>query len=341
MTRHELVVVGAGFAGAATAWHLARAGATDVVLLDREPAAGLHSSGRNAALVRERVDHPLWQALTTEGARPIRSGELAPFRRGGSMLLGLGEPGSDRDVSELVPPARGRGLWCPDDGIVDVPAMLAGYLAGRDVRWDTRLLSYQRDGDGLRLATSRGEVWTRRLVNAAGPWGGVVGALPMVPTNRTLFLTEPRPDVDPSWPFVWDVRRGIYFRPEGGGLLLCACDEVPAAPGDYREDPALPGVLRARARESQPALGDLRIAYRWVGQRVFAPDRLPVVGFDPREPRLFHVAGLGGHGVTASFAIGALAADLLLGRRRGENPYGPERVLAAGEPGALAPAVLQ
>jgi glycine/D-amino acid oxidase-like deaminating enzyme len=257
------------------------------------------------------------------------------------MLLGLGEPGSDRDVREVVPPARGRGLWCPDDGIVDVPAMLAGYLEGRDVRWDTRLLSYERDGDGLRLATSRGELWTRRLVNAAGPWGGGVGALPMVPTNRTLFLTEPRADVDPSWPFVWDVRRGIYFRPEGGGLLLCACDEVPAAPGDYREDSALPGVLQARARESQPALADLRIAYRWVGQRVFAPDRLPVVGFDPREPRLFHVAGLGGHGVTASFAIGALAADLLLGRRRGENPYGPERVLAAGQPGALEPAVLQ
>ena len=55
MERHEVVIVGAGFAGGATAWHLAERGATDVVILEREAVPGVHSSGRNAALVRDTV----------------------------------------------------------------------------------------------------------------------------------------------------------------------------------------------------------------------------------------------------------------------------------------------
>ena len=45
--------------------------------------------------------------------------------------------------------------------------------------------------------------------------------------------------VDPGWPCVWDTNGGLYFRPESGGLLLSCCDETPAAPGDYAEDPAM------------------------------------------------------------------------------------------------------
>jgi D-arginine dehydrogenase len=327
------VVVGAGFAGAATAWHLAARGVEDVVLLEKEPVAGRHSSGRNAALVREKVDHPLWQALTTEGAKPIRAEERAAFRRNGSVLIGLG----DRDVREFVPIARGRGLWCPEDGIVDVPALLAAYLAGRDVRYDSALLGFERDGDGVIVRTTRGDLRAKVLVNAAGAWAGRVGGLPLRPTNRTLYVTEPREGIDPSWPFVWDVDNGLYFRPEGGGLLLSACDETDATPGDYRVDPGLADLLARRVRDHQPGLGEPRIAYRWVGQRTFTPDRVPAIGFDPREPRLFHVAGLAGHGVTGAHAIGALAADLLLGRRRGPNPYAPDRFLAREAAVSAAP----
>jgi glycine/D-amino acid oxidase-like deaminating enzyme len=65
----------------------------------------------------------------------------------------------------------------------------------------------------------------------------------------------------------------------------------------------------------------------WVGQRTFAPDRRFVVGFDPRDDRVFHVAALGGHGVTVSPAIGALAANLLLHpKHRPTNPFDPARL---------------
>lgn len=327
MEHARFVIVGAGLAGAATAFHLRRAGVREVVLLEREGVAGVHSSGRNASLLRERVDHPDLQELATEGAQALRSGDLGAFRRTGSVLLGLG--GADGvDVADLVPLARGHGLHCPDDGIVDVAQVLATYLEGQDVRWRTPVLGFHADGRRICVRTTAGELGADVLVNGAGAWAGEVGALPMTPTNRHVFITEPLPAIDPAWPFVWDVKAGLYFRPELGGLLLCPCDETPAAPGAYREDPGLPALLQGRVRALQPRLPPYTIAYRWVGQRTFTSDRGLALGFDPREPRLFHVAGLGGHGVTVSFALGRLAARLLLAGGPAPGPFGVARLLA-------------
>jgi glycine/D-amino acid oxidase-like deaminating enzyme len=80
----------------------------------------------------------------------------------------------------------------------------------------------------------------------------------------------------------------------------------------------------------QPGLGDIAVMNSWVGQRTFARDRKFVIGFDPRDRRIFHVAGLGGHGVTASPAVGRLAADLLLnGEPTQPNPFDPARLISA------------
>lgn len=323
MEHVRFVIVGAGLAGASTAFHLARRGAREVVLLEREGVPGVHSSGRSASLLRERVEAAELVPYARAGAQALRSGDLAPFRRSGSVLLGLG----DTDVRRLVPLARGRGLHCPDDGVVDVPRLLATYLEGQDVRYGAPLEGFEVTPEGLVLRVPGAALRAEVLVNAAGPWAGEVGSLPLTPFGRTVFVSDPLPGLDPAWPFVWDVEHGLYFRPEAGGLLLCACDETPAAPGVYAEDPALGGVLAGRMRALQPDLPTGPIRHRWVGQRTFAADRLPALGFDPRLPRLFHMAGLGGHGVTASFALGALAARLLLEGPGAPSPFPPGRLL--------------
>ena len=146
--------------------------------------------------------------------------------------------------------------------------------------------------------------------------------------NRHLFVTGPLDWVDPDWPSVWDGPRGLYFRPDSGGLLLCGCGETPAAPGDYREDPAVLDRVAERIAALQPGLGELSIRTQWVGQRTFAPDRHFVIGRDPRDDRVFHVAGLGGHGVTSSYAVGRLASQLILGETpTGAAPFDPARLV--------------
>lgn len=320
----EFLIIGAGLAGASTAYHLRRRGVTDVLVVDQADALGAHSSGRNAALVRVRVPDRDIARLAAEGARTLREDHLAPFHETGSMLIGQGA----EDVSQRFPLARGRGLWCPRDGVVEVAALLERYLHGVDVRLGTEVRSIDSRDDRVVASTSGGPITARQVVNAAGAWAGRFAGVPLTPTNRHLFVTAPRADVDPNWPFVWDDARGLYFRPESGGLLLCACDETPAAPGDYTECADVLDQLGAIVSELQPGLGDLAIMNQWVGQRTFAADRKFVIGRDPRRSRVFHVAALGGHGVTCSPAIGKLAATLLLddpGHR--PNPFDPRRLV--------------
>jgi glycine/D-amino acid oxidase-like deaminating enzyme len=220
------------------------------------------------------------------------------------------------------------GRWCPQDGTIDAAGLLQAYLTGQHVMYETRVLGWTRTVAGLCVHTNRGEMTCRLLVNAAGPWAGALGSIPLEPRNRHLFITTQLDWVGSDWPTVWDGRRGLYFRPESGGLLLCACDEAPAPPGDYSEDPHMLGVLHEKVETLQPGLGELSIRRSWVGQRTFAADQRFVIGFDPRNEHVFHVAGLGGHGVTASFGIGDLAADLILsGRNDPSDKFAPGRLI--------------
>jgi D-arginine dehydrogenase len=320
----DILIVGAGMAGAATAYHLTRLGAARVLIVEKEPLPGVHSSGRNASFIRERTEDPELQPLAREGAAFLRRGELAEYTCRGSMLLGWG----DEDAQLHCPVARGRGLWCPKDGTVDVAALLQGYLAGQTVLYEAEVMKWGAQGGDLAVRTSRGTIRCGLLVNAAGPWAGQVGKLPLEPRKRHLFVTPPMEWVDPKWPFVWDTVGGLYFRPESGGLLLSACDETAAAPGDYAEDPAVLHELAEKVTSQQPGLRDISIQRGWVGQRTFAADRKFVIGFDPRDHKLFHVAGLGGHGVTSSFAVGKLAAELILGMADDRAAaFKPERLL--------------
>ncbi len=329
----DYLIVGAGLAGASTAYYLTqqclgRNGRQPrIVIVEKEPTPGAHSSGRNAALIRRYVEDPAVAALAERGADVLVRSELAEFHATGSMLVGLG----DDDASEHFPTATGRGRWCPGDGVIDVAGLLSTYLQGQVIHYEAEVREWHDAGSmALKVVTSTGTFNTRLLVNAAGPWAGELGSLPMAALNRHLFATPPIETVAPDWPFVWDLECGLYFRPESGGLLLCACDETPAPPGVYEEDPQVAIHLADLLRDRQPGLGEIRIMQSWVGQRTFAPDRRFAIGYDPRDRRIFHVAGLGGHGVTTAPAVGALAAELLLNPespRAKDNPFDPGRLV--------------
>jgi D-arginine dehydrogenase len=64
---------------------------------------------------------------------------------------------------------------------------------------------------------------------------------------------------------------------------------------------------------SAVTFGVSRIAHSWAGLRSFAPDRVPVVGFDPRGEGFFWLAGQGGYGIQTAPAMARLAAGLVGG----------------------------
>jgi D-arginine dehydrogenase len=231
--------------------------------------------------------------------------------------------------------------WCGTDGIVDIHALLSGYLKyaaskGAQIRYNSTVQTVKSVNGMVELATGSGVVIkAKTLVNASGAWANVVanlsGAkqLPLRACRRHLFVSPPMDWVDARWPFVWDVSHDIYFRPEGEGLLLCACDQTELAPGDPPVDESVKEMLAEKIERFMPALNSVSISRGWAGFRTLTPDGRFVIGWDSQIENFFWVAGLGGHGMTTSAAVGELAAELLLGGPGKKSaPFAPERFVS-------------
>jgi D-arginine dehydrogenase len=174
-----------------------------------------------------------------------------------------------------------------------------------------------RAGGGWRVATAAGDFEGEVLVNAAGAWAGEIGRLAglgdlgLQPLRRTAVRVEPRMrDGLAGWPFVVDVDERFYFKPDAGALLISPGDETPSAPCDAQAD-ELDVAYAVQAFEDVTTEQVRRVAHRWAGLRTFAPDRVPVVGLDPRAEGFFWLAGQGGYGIQTSPAMGQAAAGLL------------------------------
>jgi D-arginine dehydrogenase len=349
----DAVVVGAGFAGAATARYLVRAGVRRVVLLEREATPGRHASGLNAGMARQNSIPPRLLPLAVEGIAALRnavSDEGIPlFRRTGSLILGdaeaeaglreglprmhaqgLGGEWLDAEsVATRVPVVRGGsfagGVYCPDDGVVEIGAALQHLLrlattGGTALLTGQTLTGIEKLGGRIHaVRTDRERIEAPLLVNAAGAWAGAVAALagaepvPLRPCRRHLVVSAPLPEVDPEGPFVWDVSHELYFRPERPGLLLSPCDEDEWSPGAAPSDPAALELLAQKLTDHYPGLATVRPLRSWAGLRTLTPDGGFVIGRDPRVEGFVWCAGLGGHGMTVAHAAGRLAAEAACG----------------------------
>jgi D-arginine dehydrogenase len=345
----DVIVIGAGFAGASVAAALARAGVTSGVVLERELLPGSHASGRNAAMACQVEADPVLRKLAIEGVQRLRAKTVAGspvLRQSGGLYLTHGEPHPAAEwcaqlhehcvPSELLPAAKARqrfpflsrfefdhALFCPTDGIVDIHALLSDLLAearhaGFGIITDCACESLIVDGSVVRgVRTPRGEVGARTVVDAAGAWAGYLGResapLPLKRLRRHLFVSGDSRLLPDDAPLVWDLDVGYYVRPEGAGLLLCPCDETEHPPGIPEVDPEADNLLVDKLLKHAPGLADISLRRSWACLRTFAPDRLPIIGWDPDIDGLFHVSGLGGFGMTTSLAVGDIAATLIRG----------------------------
>jgi len=347
----EVVIVGAGFAGAATAYALQRRGVRGIVLLEQEARPGLHSSGRNAAMGRQIVTDPDLLRLAVEGMRfltapPAELPNRTYLKPTGSLLVASGSKAEayraaiplfeehrlrvnwldHAEVVQLVQPADGGafegGVHCLEDGIVDVAALLESYLrvSGARILYGRRLAAVETTGGRVASVETdhRERIETPIVVNAAGAWAGEVAKLakasplPLRPTRRHLVVTGPLGWVEPSWPFVWDLSRDVYFRPEPPGLLLSPCDQTDQPAGDASVDDSALSLLAEKLADAFPRLSDLPVQRTWAGHRTLLPDGRFAIGPDPKLSGFVWCAGLGGHGVTTSAAVGRLAAEAVL-----------------------------
>lgn len=214
-------------------------------------------------------------------------------------------------------------LHFPTEGHLDVAAMVEGFArgareAGAEIRTNTAVRGLvQQDGvvRGVTLADGV-ELQADLVVLAAGGWAGKLAQrtatrVRLRPTRRHLCVTEVDSTVDPHWPIVWSDSLGFYARPESGGLLLCPCDETDVAPDRCDVDPQVLELVAQKTQVALPNYANAKAAHFWAGMRTHAESGHFLIGPDEDVPGLFWVAGLGGHGMTSSAAIGRRACEAL------------------------------
>ncbi|MGB7406653.1 MAG: FAD-dependent oxidoreductase, partial [Pacificimonas sp.] len=131
--------------------------------------------------------------------------------------------------------------------------------------------------------------------------------------------------VDPQWPLTVDAGGDLYFKPDGGGLWISPHDEVPDRAGDAQ--PAEYDIALAIDRFENATTAKVeRVVNSWAGLRSFAPDRLPVLGFDAADDAFYWCAGQGGFGIQTAPAASALAAVQILKRLQIQKGGGDIRV---------------
>lgn len=355
----DFAIAGAGMAGASLAAALADQGAS-VLLLEAEDRPGYHATGRSAAFWTESYGGPMVQPLTTaSGPALLDGGYLTPrsaltiARRGEEArleafaaefaALGVRIERLDREaIAARIPGLREEwtcGALESDCCDIDVARLHQDYLAaaargGTDLWCRAKLAQASRDGAGWLLTCADGRrVRAGVLVNAAGAWADEVAVMAGVrpigitPYRRTIAQLRVDPAPSASLPLVLDLSEQFYFKPEAGRLWLSPHDEVPSAPCDAAPEE----IAVAEAIERLSGVTDWqveRVEHRWAGLRSFAPDRLPVYGFDPAEPRFFWFAGQGGFGIQTAPAAALLGAAIATGNQPlgiDPAPYSPKR----------------
>lgn len=366
----DIAIVGAGIAGAGLAADLA--GDFGVVLLEQEERPGHHSTGRSAAIFIQNYGPPTIRALTRaslplyldrdtalfpepllkqRGVLNVSDTEGLPaFRALLAEAEGIHQIGID-EALKMAPALRRDWLvaaaYEADAQDIDVAALHQGFLrkasmCGARLLTRAGLTRATRSGGRWRIETPAGTVTADVLVDAAGAWADQVAQASGVarvgiqPKRRSMAVVPAPAGIDVNrWPLLNDVRERWYAKPEAGRLLVSPGDEDPVEPHDaWPDDMVLAeGLDRFEQAVDIPVT---RVERSWAGLRSFAPDKTPVVGFDPAAEGFFWLAGQGGYGIQTAPALSRLAGQLI--RRtaiEGElaqtvAPLSPARFRAAG-----------
>jgi sarcosine oxidase subunit beta len=347
----EVVVIGGGVMGASTAYHLLQAGVRDVVLLEKESYFGQGATGRCAGGVRYQfatevnvrlsiaslgmIEH--FKAETGQDPLYRRCGylfvitqpeDVYTFKRNIAMQNTLGVPTEWLDAESV----RGRvpmmrfddalgGSWHADDGLSDPNSIVMGYIKrfrdlGGTALTDEAVTAIGVDSGRITsVSTPSGTVSCGSIVNAAGPWMGLIGQMagieiPIQPIRRQMVTTTPLPELPADFPFVIDFSRSLYFHREGEGILTGMSNPKEQPGFDQSIDEEWELIAMEAAAERLPMLNRAGRLAGWAGLYEVTPDAHPIFGPSPVEG-FWLVGGFSGHGFMHGPVAGKLMAEFL------------------------------
>jgi sarcosine oxidase subunit beta len=264
----ELVVIGGGVIGAATAFHAAQAGLKPLIV-EARPALCTLTTPVAAGAFRLQFDELEELSLVRESAelflnfREVTQQDRYDLRvrQQGYLWLTTDERNAERqramvarlhqwgqgdvelltgdEVRRRFPYVGGNAVqarWRGGDGFLDTTQLTFGLVhgSGADVMVDCATTGFVASGGRLTgIRTTKGVVPTDVAVIAAGPLSGLLARaegidLPIVTVRRQKLILPEVPEVPPHAPMTIDEDTGVHWRPALAGAWLLFTD--PATP---------------------------------------------------------------------------------------------------------------
>jgi sarcosine dehydrogenase len=272
-----IIIIGGGIYGCSIAFHLAKKGQRDVMLLEKNAIAS-GTTPQAAGLVpqiraTEWLTHAMTYSIELFEQFEAETGCPSVFQQVGSLKIATNEARlveleshiaignklgieigylSPAQAQQLAPLLRLDGVqavtFAPRDGFVNpylaaVGLATAAHRMGVTIRTHTRVTDMTLSTDGThRIHTDKGEIRTPIVVDAAGAWTRMLGQdvdidIPAVPVRHQYYLTAPLPGVTPTLPVMRFPDLNGYIRQEAGGLIVGGFETQPRS-FDLRQQPA-------------------------------------------------------------------------------------------------------
>lgn len=351
-THARVVIVGGGVMGVSAAFHLAEAGVTDVLLLDKD-SLGSGSTCKAAGGVRaqfsDRVNIELGlRSLEAFKAFDSRPGGNIDFHQVGYLFLldnpdtvaafeqnvelqnELGVPSrmiSPQEAVALSPLIDPSGLlaaaFSPTDGHCTPESVVLGYATAAR-RHGARLVPNcavtgiaTNDDHTFTVQTAAGSVIADTVICTAGAWSRQIGSwveldLPITPLRRQILITEPIDGLRADLPMTIDFSSTFYFHGEGRGLLIGMSDPDEEPGFNTNQSENWLPRLSEAMTRRAPQLLGSGISHGWAGLYEMTADHNAVIGEADVGGRFIYATGFSGHGFLMAPAVGEVIRDLFL-----------------------------
>ena len=353
----DAVVIGGGILGVSTAYHLGKLGFGKVAVLEKH-TLGSGSTGKSAAVVRTFYSNDVFVRLAKRGLAMFENfqeelGEDVGFKRIGYMVItdrpssidhvldlhhrhGLkSEKLTPADIEKIMPHMNVEDVaaagYEPNSGFADPHLTVAALVQKGRERGLTVFQKSEAERINVRgskiesVASTRGIISTRVVVNAGGPWATRIHQFPEIPLSLRLSREQDcvfdSPEEFKNNPVVSDSILGSYSRSDVGGKLLAGLgypkEEEPCDPDHYdeRADDSFIAKVTGYLVKRFPALNGAKVRHGWAGLYTITPDWHPIVGRAPGIDGYYLAVGGSGHSFKIGPAMGEALAQMIAGRK--------------------------